>query len=147
MSVDELWPHIGDPRMMSRRSDIEAVLTSTTFSPNQVGATFEVLFTSREVRKYQIFARDDNKRTISWFRLPSEIPGEANAEETTISLTPLTETGESIVTWTVNVGADATPEFVRSLQLNLQTLLLEVRAAMFPETVPASSKKRNMSTN
>lgn len=140
-SVDKMWATLGDPRMMSFRSDVESVNIPPNHQANQVGADFSIRYTTGEERNYQVFSRDDHKFSISWCLLPSEIPGEANAEETTISITPLTETGESLVTWSINVGSEASSAYVKSLQLGLQELLLEIRSSMFPEAAHLAKKR------
>mmetsp|Transcript_16324 Transcript_16324/g.18158 ORF Transcript_16324/g.18158 Transcript_16324/m.18158 type:complete len:152 (-) Transcript_16324:57-512(-) len=139
LPIDTVWAAVRDFTFPAKLiSTVKSASMEENASPTSVGAVRKLEWETGNWRKQKLIGLSDLDYTISWELVGVDLKAssEVTAIISTIKLYRITETNQTLVSWSSDFAADVQPDFVRFETESYTKNLVEMRTSL----VEASKK-------
>jgi len=128
--IEDVWKVVRDfsavPRHFAGVSDV-AIIDGT---PTTIGATRVIKWKTGEEVRQQLVELSELTRTITWETVQANFENDASSVTSTIRLHRITETKGTLVEWSAEYSADASPSFLAFEKRSFEDNLIEIRTKL-----------------
>jgi carbon monoxide dehydrogenase subunit G len=110
--------------------DVESVTIDENLPPTTVGAIRTMKWKNGATRKHRLLALDDQFYRVTWELVESDHDLEVSSQISTIKLTSITDTNETVVTWEADFAADVSGDYVINEQKFFAENLKDIKNAL-----------------